>query len=606
MASRINRVRGVEGIGARLGAALAAGLLLAAAAAAQDPPTPVPPAPDTTAPGPLAAPAGTDTVCGTLPVHTAALAEQRQLAGLGGLALPAAGAIAPPRPGPWLPETRLSDQVLACVGRGPVGPGGVVRAGAFWATTLPAGIELRSTTGYPRAMNDGSYRPGVGLLAGVAAGFAAGVGPVSVIVRPELHHHANADFEIATQTLPGHSPFVHPTLGTRIDLPQRFGEEAFQVLSPGQTTIRLDAGPVAAGASTENVVWGPGLRNPLLFSSAAPGLPHLFVGTAYPVDIRVGRLHVRTLVARATESNHFDGDPGNDHTRLSGTIASFEPAPLPGLTLGVARWFAVRDRPDLGWGEFLAAAFTGFRENPEEGDRLGDNQHASVFARWAFPEAGLQVHAEYARIDHWGEWADLVRAPQAAGAWMAGLQKVFRGDEHAWRVMVEAANLVDPLPNQLPNRPGTIHWYTHSQIQQGHTHQGQLLGAPIGPGGRQQVLAVDRYAPRWDIGLELARTVYNDDSYNQIWWRYFNVFGHDAELGGSLRGRLALGPVDLHGAVGYGHRWNRHFLGFEELVGTAWESEDLRREGSWRLDLRGVWARGGARAAPPATATGAP
>jgi hypothetical protein len=157
------------------------------------------------------------------------------------------------------------------------------------------------------------------------------------------------------------------------------------------------------------------------------------------------------------------------------------------------------------------------------------------------------------------------------------------------RVLVEAASLVDPIPSQLPNRPGNIFWYTHTQVTQGHTHQGQLLGAPIGPGGRQQLLAVDRFAPTWDLGLELARTVYNDDSYNQTWFRYFNVHGHDAELSGRLRGRRSIGPLDFHGAVGYSHRWNRHFLGHAERVGTAWDFDDLRRDRNWNVELRGVW-----------------
>jgi hypothetical protein len=539
----------------------------------------------------LSAPGVPGSECRGLPVHTAALTERVRLAELGGVPGHRRGEPPVGSAAAWRPESRLSDRVRDCVAVGLAGPLGVMKFDRYWVAPLPAAVEARHSTTYPRTMVDGSFRPGVGPMVGLVGGITAGVGPLTLVVRPELHHHRNTGFDMVGASIPGYSPFIHATVGTRIDLPQRFGARPFTVLSPGQTTLRLDLGPAVVGVSTENAVWGPGLRNPLLLSSAAPGLPHFFLGTNRPVDIRIGNLFLRTLVARTTESDFFDGDPANDHLLLSGTIASIEPAPLPGLTLGVSRFFAVQDGPDVGWGTFLRAAFTNLQENPQGTDPFADNQYASVFARWAFPEAGLEVYGEFARNDHWQEWLELIKSPQAAGGWMAGLQKVFPGESVAWRVLAEAANLVDPIPTQLPNRPGAIHWYTHSQLRQGHTHRGQLLGAPIGPGGRQQVVAIDRYSPAVDLGVEIARSIFNDDVYNQTWWRHFNVFGHDAELSALVRGRRPVGRFDLHGALGYSHRWNRSFIDLPAMVGTAWELEDLRKEGSWSLEVRGVWAR---------------
>jgi hypothetical protein len=531
-----------------------------------------------------------DPGCRALPVHTAALAEQGLLGDLGGLPLRGFPGLAPTLVSPWTPETRLSDRVRSCMDAGRAGPADAILSGGSWLTPLSAAVEMRLATSYPRAMADGSFRPGAGTMLGAVGGFAAGYGPLTLVVRPEVHHNRNASFIIDAQSIPDHSRYIHPTSGTEIDLPQRFGSGPFTVLSPGQSTLRLDWRGVAAGASTENAWWGPALRNPLLLSSAAPGFPHAFVGTGRPVDVRIGQLYLRTLVGRLTESEYFDDDPTNDHQLISGTIASFEPAPLPGLTLGLARFFAVQDGPNVGLGRFLRAAFTGFRENlGTDEHEMADNQHASVFARWAFPEAGLAVYGEFARIDHWGEWLELVKSPQAAGAWMAGVQKVLPGEARSWRVLAEAVNLVDPIPTQLPNRPGHITWYTHASVRQGHTHQGQLLGAPAGPGGRQQVIAIDRYSPTGDIGIELTRAIYNDDAYNQVWWRHFNVFGHDAELTALARVRRPTGPFDIHGALGYSRRWNRHFVGLAPLVGTQWELSDLRRNNNVIVEVRGVW-----------------
>jgi hypothetical protein len=517
-------------------------------------------------------PDGSAQLCRPAPIHTAALVERIHQDGLRSDAPLAA----------WSPETRLSDRLALCSDTDPDEP--------FWLKALPGAVETRYNSAFPRPMNDGSFRPGRGAMMGYTQGIAAGVGPLTVVIRPELHLHQNENFKIQRQSIPGYSEFIHPTVGTRIDLPQRFGDDPFQVFHPGQTTIRLDWRGFATGVSTENAWWGPGLRNPLLLSSAAPGFPHAFLGTARPVDIRFGHLFVRTLVGRVTESDYFDADAGNDHQLISGTVGSFQPAFLPGLTLGAARFFAVRDGPEMGMAEFLRAAFTGIRDNPLGMDNpLGDNQHASVFARWAFADAGLEVYGEFARIDHWGRWFELLSSPQAAGAHMWGLQKLFERDASTWRLMFEAASVVDPLPSQLPGRPGHIVWYSHSQIRQGHTHRGQLLGAPMGPGGRAQVLAVDRYSPLGDLGLELSRTLYNEDSYNSTWWSYFNFYGHDLELGALLRGRRAIGPLDLEAGLGYSRRWNRNFIGLAELTHTAWTTDDLRREGNWYGEMRVGW-----------------
>jgi hypothetical protein len=563
--------------------ALPPGAMLSAQEPLAPPPPPPPPPPDTTtAAAPVPDPAVA--LCRPAPIHTADLVERIHLDGLRDGA---------PR-AMWSPETRLSDRVALCA---QVRRDAEVQRDAeprrdpgFWLEALPGAVETRYNSGFPRPMNDGSFRPGVGAMLGFAQGIAAGFGPLTVVVRPELHFHQNADFTILPQSVPGYSPFIHPSVGTRIDLPQRFGDDSFHVLHPGQSTIRLDWRGFVAGASTENAWWGPGLRNPLLLSSAAPGFPHAFVGTARPVDVRIGHLFVRTLVARLTESDYFDGDGSNDHQLLSGTVGAFQPAFLPGLTLGAARFFAMRDGPDLGTGEFLRAAFTGIRDNPlGSGNPLADNQHASVFARWAFPDAGLEVYGEFARIDHWGRWSELLSSPQAAGAHLWGLQKLFETDGATWRLMFEAASVVDPLPSQLSGNHWQIYWYTHSQLRQGHTHQGQLLGAPMGPGGRAQVLAVDRYSPVGDVGLELSRTLYNEESYNSTWWRFFHLWGHDLELGALLRGRRAFGPIDLEAGLGFHRRWNRHFLGLADLTQTAWSPDDLRREGNWYGELRLGW-----------------
>ncbi len=55
--------------------------------------------------------------------------------------------------------------------------------------------------------------------------------------------------------------YMDPWYGTSLDMPQRFGADPFWTLSPGQSYLRLDHAGLAAGVSTENMWWGPAVRN---------------------------------------------------------------------------------------------------------------------------------------------------------------------------------------------------------------------------------------------------------------------------------------------------------------------------------------------------------
>src|SRR5437762_395656 len=67
---------------------------------------------------------------------------------------------------------------------------------------------------------------------------------------------------------------LHPTT---IDRPQRFGNRAYAVIDAGQSTLRLDAGPVTAGISTANQYWGPAAEYPAILGNNAAGIPHVFI-----------------------------------------------------------------------------------------------------------------------------------------------------------------------------------------------------------------------------------------------------------------------------------------------------------------------------------------
>ena len=74
------------------------------------------------------------------------------------------------------------------------------------------------------------------------------------------------------------------------DHPERFSQDYNSFAWWGQSYVSLNAGPVALGASTENIWWGPGQFNSLIFSNNARGMKHLFLRTSRPANIFIGKI----------------------------------------------------------------------------------------------------------------------------------------------------------------------------------------------------------------------------------------------------------------------------------------------------------------------------
>lgn len=434
---------------------------------------------------------------------------------------------------------------------------------------------------YASDRNNGALWTGRGPSAQVGTGVALRWGPVSAAFAPRIAYQRNGDFATLPTGIQGFSPYVHRWHGRRIDWPQRFGPEPFWTADPGQSYVRIDAWGAALGVSTENLWWGPARRYPILLSNTAPGFPHVFLGTSRPVDVWIGHLAGEMLWGRLSESDYFDDNPANDHRLFAGLVLAFEPRGLPGLSLGFARSFLTYTR---GYDvlDYVFEPYTDVRNNTRGPDNpLGDNQLLSLFLRWALPESGFEVYGEWAREDHWEDFEDLISEPDHSQAYMLGLQKVLTRDGYWLRIYGELAHL-GTSTTVRSGRPG-VTFYTHSQVKQGYTQRGQLLGAWIGPGSDAQAIGADLFRHWGSVGLLVERVRYDADTFYDAWARYYAFHGHDVELTAAVRQLLFLGPVDLSWQLGYSFRRNRNYIG---LDGVTW---DFQSEANWSLELGLTW-----------------
>jgi hypothetical protein len=446
---------------------------------------------------------------------------------------------------------------------------------------LPVAAEMESNSQYRRHRNNGAFRGGVGASTSLTGGAELSWRGLNVALSPRVIHDANRDFPTIPVDATGSSPFRHP-YHVGIDLPQRFGTEGGIRFDPGQSYIRYGTRHFELGVSTENVWLGAMQVQPIMLSAAAPGFPHAFAGIVEPLDVWLGTLGMHAIWGRVTESAYFDQDPDNDHRLFAAAVVEFSPRWIPGLHLGISRVYHEIIPPEgfaaAYWLTSIWDAGITFQGggNRDEGNAIG-----ALMARWVLPSAGFEAYAEWSREDTPLNMRDLIEEPDWTQAYALGFQQLVSTKHAQLRWYGELIHLGEAAPVRAGK--GFFSYYTHSSAIQGHTHDGQLLGAPAGPGSDAQILGVDGFH-RWGMsGLWLERTRYDEDTYYRRWARMYGESRHDVETGVGMRHMMQLGPLRASGEVLFNRRANRSFIGMQDQSGPRVVERNLG------LRLRAVW-----------------
>lgn len=423
---------------------------------------------------------------------------------------------------------------------------------------LPFGLRNALNTGYPDERNDGAMWAGRGLSAELHGGVSLRWKWFSAALAPSVAYQQNRAFPYPAELGDGRQiQLLSP--GHSIDLPVRFGSRPFWTFDPGQSYLQAEAWNVSAGVSTENLWWGPGVRNALLMTNTAPGFAHAFIGTARPVDVWLGWLEAQVLWGLLDESPVFDDDPSNDRRALVALTAGFEPRFMPGLYLGLARVYVEgMQAGKLSAADLVSPLFQSFlkKDLATEENPLGnsaDNQLVSAFARWAIPQQHAELYFEWGRDDHNWDLVDLAMEPWHSQAYLLGGQKAFPLGGHWLRVQGELIELGERPAGRA--RPTPV-FYTHSALRQGYTHRGQMLGAALGPGGEGAYVALDLFGSNGRSGLFFERNVRNEPVF---YARGGDERSHDLELTAGARQSFSWKAFDAELGLSASRRWNQYF-----------------------------------------------
>lgn len=426
---------------------------------------------------------------------------------------------------------------------------------AFWNSQRPWG------------QNDGSVWQGRGYTATFSTGLFARGDFFEVAIRPRFMRAENADFELSPIPLhPKLAPWGYPGRND-IDLPQRFGPDAITEIYPGASYAQAAYHGVGIGISTENMWWGPGLRNSILMSNNAGGFRHGYVRTLAPKEIGIGSLEGSWIWGSVGQTPYFSDvsdnpNRGQDPTKfrrfLTGMVLSYQPRWIEGLYLGAIQSYMVHATQDVYFADFFSIINLPFYDDTERHGGGTDDKLVSIFARWVLRDSGLEVYGEWARGDHTSNLRDILITPDHARGFTLGFQKVYElSESFLTRIAAEHTFLESNREAGVRDRrDGGSYFYTHEGIKQGYTHRGQVIGAGIGPGSQGQFFRFDLFAPFGRVGVFALRQVFDNDLYYQL---KDNHFEHEVSIAGGLSWFTFYNGFELGGEISRVKTFNRYF-----------------------------------------------
>jgi hypothetical protein len=400
--------------------------------------------------------------------------------------------------------------------------------------------------------DDGPAWNGRGANYFVRSGVSADVAWVHAVVAPELWYAQNKPFELFPSGSTTRNSFASPwyVAPNSIDLPSRFGAEAFSELDLGESAVWASVGPIDAGTSASTQRWGPGERGTLIIGPDAPGIPRVFVRTSRPLVTRVGAFSGAWFVGTLTESRFFDDSTSNDRRGISALNLAWSPSDSSAFVVGIAHG-AQRA------GNYFTSSSDSLKKIHGPVQQINE-----IYAQFRDPLTGIRAWTEIGRAGALPKEQQFFAIPYQGLAYVVGADRALFSRRGTVLVSFEAANLEQPTDIRGETKQD---FYTSADIPQGWTQRGQLLGYSTGPGSNSQYLSVDWIARGWSLGAFTERVRWNEDAFIRQYQPYPNR--HDVTIRGGLRGGIVWRGTEFSLEGGIGHRLNYLFQNATFLPG---------------------------------------
>lgn len=386
-------------------------------------------------------------------------------------------------------------------------------------------VRIQYDNRHPDSRNDGAMIRSKGLQSLLTAGFYAEYGPLSIQFKPEYVVAENLRF-------PGFSADQYDNVWAsryvfwnQIDSPERFGTATYSKFNWGQSSIRLNKWGLSLGLSTENLWWGPAIRNSIMMSNNAEGFPHLTLNTQRPIKTAIGSFEGQFITGRLEASGFTPPDttrkarqatlyvPKVDDWRYYQAITmSYSPKWVKGLSLGVTRWVQQYAENAKESKSYFPIFQNLFRQNDidEFGFNLRQDQAAGIFGRWLWFDSKAEVYFEFAKNDAPINFRDLLTDTDHSRAFTFGINKLFELPKPN-RYIQFNAEWTQTSQTESRLIRNSLSWYIHSRVRHGYTNNGEVLGSALGPSGNAFYMEVSWVNGLNRIGGAVERYIHNND-----------------------------------------------------------------------------------------------
>ncbi len=388
------------------------------------------------------------------------------------------------------------------------------------------GIQLGFGNPYPEGSK---FLQAKGHQKWLSAGIYGRFGPLSIQLQPEFIYAQNRNYDFGFSKESG------------IEYKEMVGQGPYTKLIPGQSSIRLNYGAFSLGASTENIWWGPGQYNSLLFSSNALGFQHFTLNTQKPAQTFLGSFEGQLILGKLENLTPFIRNGKEDWRYVNGITISYQPKWIPGFFFGASRVFQQYSSYNNSTWEYYFPVFEPFQKvrlidpnlpgfNSLEYDSRLQSQQLTGFTRLVIPKAKAEIYFEYGRRDHAVDWREFLLNPDHARAYIFGFKKLISlSNESFFQINGEILQQQESINILTRYGPfGGRSWASHN-ITQGFTHLGQMLGPGVGPSSNVQTLetswvkGIKKIGVRWERlnrHQDVYTRVFNDPSENGRWVDY--------------------------------------------------------------------------------------
>ena len=302
---------------------------------------------------------------------------------------------------------------------------------------------------------------------------------------------------------------------------------ALNKLTLGQSSLRVDFGPLSVGVSTQNLWLGPGQYSSLLMSNNAPGFNHFSIGTNRPLKTPLGSFQLNviggTLTAIAKQG--FENANLKPYS-LTNSITSFLPNYISILSISYSPIFfknfyltanraftlPTQEKPSSNLKEYYLIALKPLFRNDYQDNALPIDQVLSGSAKYVFPKEHAEVYFEYGWNDGSSNSRDLILDMSHSAASIYGLKKIQYLSEKTYLNFEAEATNMSQKPSYLQRSAGN--WYVHQNG--GYINENQILGAGSGWGNDVQtfVLSINR---GWNkYGIKFQHMAHNPEGVTNV------------------------------------------------------------------------------------------